>query len=64
MSEFSNTLKSEISEHCRNSNRLMKLPGAIVGGFTTAQITLAVRSGWIKRVGKKAVLTKKGYSEL
>ena len=64
MSEFNETLKSEISEQCRDSSGLMKLPGSIVGGFTKAQIKLAVTSGWVKRVGNKAVLTQKGYKEL
>lgn len=64
MSEFNETLKSEISEKCRNADGIMKLPGAIVGGFTNAQIKLAVANGWVKRVGNRAVLTQKGYKEL
>ena len=62
--EFYETLKTEIGEQCRDSNELMKLPGSIVGGFTNAQIKFAITNGWVKRVGKRAQLTQKGYNEL
>ena len=58
------TLKTEISRQCRKYDGSMKLPGSIVGGFTNAQLRLAVTEGWVKRVGDRTVLTKAGYSEL
>ena len=62
--EMNETLKTEISRQCKKYDGSMKIPGSIVGGFTNVQIRLAVNNGWLKRVGNRTVITRKGYNEL